>query len=62
MNSQNKIIMVLNKLHMWSTAHRWALKKNQFNISNSNNLDILMKHGSKIVSTTNNTKFWCLKQ
>jgi len=35
------------------------MKKNkliQFNISNSNNLDILINHGSKIVNTTN-TKF-----
>jgi hypothetical protein len=62
MNFQNKIIMVFDKLNKWSTVHQWALNYEktifiQFNISNSNNLDILINHGSQIVNTTNNTKF-----
>ena len=60
-NFQNKINMVFDKLNKWSTAHRWALncKKTkfiQFNISNSNNLDIIINNSSKIVTKTN-TKF-----
>jgi hypothetical protein len=62
MNFQNKINMVFDKLNKWSTAHQWAFNYEKtkfipFNISNSNNMDILINHSFKIVNTTNNTIF-----